>query len=136
MLQSGGDRMCIKYTSGVQVTEKDLIAFKLVRKSVQKNKFFSRYAPGLRFPQIGYNIGNGKDLDYEIGKLIKSDISETPGLYTYKRYRTLRFSSSHCVLRVKIPTGTKVRFGVEGRRRRHCICAESIIPSKVVKARY
>ena len=128
--------MCIKYTSDIQVTEKDLIVFKLVRRSITKNRFFSRYTRGLRFPQEGYYVEHGKDLDYEIGKRIESDMPETPGLYTYKRYKTLRFSSSCCVLRVKIPAGTKVRFGIEGKRRRHCICAESIIPLSVMRERW
>lgn len=127
--------MCIKYMTGVRKTEKDLTAFKLVRKDdVKKDKFSSFFSPRDRFPQKGHDFEKiGRTLIYEIGKLKKSDMSKTPGLYLYKYYKSLRFYSSACILKVKIPAGTKVRFGVDDTGRRHCICAESIIPLSVTK---
>jgi len=130
--------MCIRYTSDVQVTEKDLIVFKLVQKDTsKKDRFFSRYPPSHRITQSGYERkGYGRSLSYKIGKITTSTMSKTPGLYTYKRYRQLRlrYIESSCILRIKIPAGTKVRFGVDGQRY-HCICTESILPLRVVKTR-
>jgi len=129
--------MCITLTSDVYVTNKDIIAFKVVRQ-LNETTFVSQFPPANRTSQFGLNHwvhkGCGKELFYDLGKLTKSEMPKTPGLYLYKRYRSLVPKISQCILRVKIPSKTKIRLGVDVARR-HCICAEKIIPLKVVQKR-
>ena len=110
--------MCIEVKKAF-VTDKPIIAWKVVSfKSAVAGR--SEYDPGTRMKQPGFS-SRGAEYIYKIGETYESDITQTPGIYLYKR----KPRDMGEILKIEIPSGTRC---VEGKHvyGKHTINAERI----------
>lgn len=105
--------MCVICISEVEVLEKDLIAYKVVKQEFLKdfNKFISRFIPQERDSQDS-QFGKGTILNYEFDKETVSRFEGSHGIYCYEREQDTKRTSlflEERVVRVLIPKGTKIK---------------------------
>jgi len=120
--------MCVKFTTKIKRTKRRRFAFKEVtHPELIYSIFYSRWMPHARLVQRGYT-NKGEIVSYKIGEVSESDMEKTPGIFMYSKKGHFHRNSTVCLLRMEIPVGTKYRLGIEEVTRRHCICAEKVVP--------
>lgn len=149
--------MCVYNISEVQILDKAMIAYKVVRaqlsdsylvkdsKVLEGNRdllfsFKSRWKPFERILQKG-EPDSGSYISYVIGEKVTSSFETTPGLYCYTDEETAKGVANgfykECVLRVKIPKGTRIKMAEEiilrekGLVIRKVLLSEKLVPIKV-----
>lgn len=101
--------MCVHFSEEWNKTDRDIIAWKVVRGTKKSDQFISPLLVGYRDVQDGFD-SCGTVKTYTLGKTSKS---KRPGIYLFQTRQGARHMkterSAYKILKVLIPAGTLVR---------------------------
>lgn len=103
--------MCMKFEETARVSDGSLVGYKVVRRVIGSDAFWSEYPPSERRTQLGRiptsQDYTGHDLKYTVGEATESP--DGPGIHCYMHHGDAIMYGEGLVLKVRVPEGVKYR---------------------------